>query len=63
MSNTSGFYKMDGSLIYAPHAVLGPEYELLIEEKDTYTYPTYGWYWFNDEETAKMFFNIEDENV
>ena len=61
--NTSGFYKVDpiGIVIYGPNYVLGPydQYKLLIEEKDTYTYPIDGWYWFDTEQEAYEFFQIE----
>jgi hypothetical protein len=47
----SGFYKQveDGSWMYAQHFVYGPDFELLRELKDTYTYPVDGWYWFETE--------------
>lgn len=59
--NTSGFYRVDinGDFQYAPNFVRAPDYELDIELKDTYTYPTTGgWYWFATEEEAKTFFNV-----
>jgi hypothetical protein len=60
MENTSGFYKLDGELLYGPNFVFGPydSYEL---RKETYTknqYPIDGWYWFDSEEEAKLFFNL-----
>jgi len=47
----SGFYKQveDGSWMYAQSFVYGPDFELLRELKDTYTYPVEGWYWFETE--------------
>jgi len=46
-----GFYKQveDGSWMYAENFVYGPDFELLKELKDTYTYPIDGWYWFETE--------------
>jgi len=61
MEDTSGFYRVDpnGDFQYAPNFVYGPDYTIVIEDKDTYTYPTAGgWYWFATEEEAKAFFNI-----
>ena len=56
---SDGFYKLEsGNLLYATQSVRCLEYTLLREEKDTYTYPIDGWYWFDSEEQAKIFFNI-----
>ena len=61
--NTPGFYKVDpsGIVIYGPNYVFGPydQYKLLREEKDAYTYPIDGWYWFDTEQEAYEFFQIE----
>lgn len=55
----SWFYKNDnGELLYAPNYVLNKDYELYIEYKDEYNYPTWWWYWFNSEELAREFFNL-----
>jgi hypothetical protein len=60
---TSGFYKLDsGFLLYAPNYVYNKDYELLKENQDQYTYPTDGWYWFDSEEEAKEFFQLEGES-
>lgn len=61
----SGFYKTDptsGELLYGRFYVLNKDYELWRDEKDTYTYPTDGWYWINSEAEAKVFFNIIEES-
>jgi hypothetical protein len=61
--DTSGFYKIDpaNQIICGPNYVLGPyeSYTLLREEKDSYSYPVDGWYWFDSEQEAYEFFNIE----
>jgi hypothetical protein len=61
--DTAGFYKVDlsGIVLYGPNYVLGPydNYRLYKEQKDTYTYPIDGWYWFDTEHSAYEFFNIE----
>ena len=50
MENTSGFYKLeDGNWQYAPNAIYAPNYELLKELKDTYTYPVEGWTWYDEQ--------------
>ena len=53
------FYKLidEKNYIFGSE-VLSAEYQLLTEDKDTYTYPIDGWYWFNSEEEAKVFFGL-----
>lgn len=57
-----GFYKLDGSLFYAAHYVKNKDYELYKDQKDSYSYPVNGWYWFNTiEEACENFqLNIND---
>ena len=56
--DTSGFYRLrDDKLTHAPNAVRAPTYDLFRKDKDSYTYPVHGWYWFDSEEDAKAFFN------
>jgi len=62
--DTSGFYKLDQdgeTIICGPNYVLGPydHYRLYRNKKDTYTYPTDGWYWFDSEQKAYAFFEKE----
>jgi len=60
METTAGFYKLeDNNWQYAPNFVDAPNYQLLKENKDTYTYPIDGWYWFDTEQEAYEFFQIE----
>lgn len=57
--DTSGFCRVDSDLFFwrAPNFVYGPSYTLLRDEKDTYTYPTDGgWYWYDNEADAIKFF-------
>jgi hypothetical protein len=61
MIDTSGFYKLDGILLYGPNYVLNAQYELHRELKDQYEYPVDGWYWFDSEEDARTFFNLPIE--
>jgi len=63
VSNTandmSGFCRVDVDLFFwrAPNFVYAPSYTLLRAEKDTYTYPTDGgWYWYDNEADAIKFF-------
>jgi hypothetical protein len=58
MENTSGFYKLDGELLYGPNFVLNKDYELRCELYTEYTYPVDGWSWFDSEEEARIFFNL-----
>ena len=56
---TEGFYKKQNEeLLYAPNIIEGNGYVLLKQEKDLYKYPIDDWYWFESEETAKVFFGI-----
>jgi len=55
----SGFYKKNPAsdhLLYGRFYVLNQSYELWRDEKDTYTYPVDGWYWFDSETEAELFF-------
>jgi hypothetical protein len=51
METTSGFYKQneEGEWMYAPNFVYAPDYTLLKEDKDTYTYPVDGWTWYDEQ--------------
>lgn len=60
--DTTGFYKNDnGQMMCGPGWVIGPynSFELRKEQKDTYTYPIDGWYWFDSEEQAYAFFGLD----
>jgi len=55
----AGFYKLDNAeLLYGPNFVLNTGYSLYKEQKDTYSYPVDGWYWFADENQARSFFGL-----
>ena len=56
--DTSGFYKLDGSLLYGPNYVLNANYELRRETHDQHSYPIDGWHWFDAEEEARLFFDL-----
>jgi len=56
--DTSGFYKLDGSLLYGPNYVLNADYELRRETRDDHSYPVDGWYWFDTEDEARLFFSL-----
>jgi len=58
MDDTSGFYKLDNTLLYGPNFVLNRDYELRRETKDNYTYPVDGWYWFDSEAAARAHFRL-----
>ena len=59
MDDTSGFYKLDGIVLYGREAVESLEFSLYRDQKDSYSYPVYGWYWFDTEDEAYTFFNVE----
>ena len=55
--NTAGFYKKDDNQILTAMSIVeGPNYLLVIEDKDKYTYPIDGWYYANslDDFIAKL---------
>jgi hypothetical protein len=56
--DTSGFYKLDGSLLYGPNYVLNANYELRRETRNDPSYPVDGWHWFDTEEEARLFFDL-----
>ena len=54
-----GFYKLDGDQIfYGPNFVENMNYQLYKEEHEKHTYPIDGWYWFDSEEEARIYFNL-----
>ena len=56
----SGFYKLDGEIVlHGPNFVLNANYELRAETKDNHEYPVDGWYWFDTEEDAYLFFDVK----
>jgi hypothetical protein len=57
------FYKLDGDLLEAPNFVLNKDYELRVANKDEYSYPVEGWYWFDTIEQARAFFNLPEPVV
>lgn len=54
----SGFYKLDGVLLYGANFVLNTNYELRKETKDQHSYPTDGWHWFDTLQEACTVLNI-----
>ena len=58
--NTSGFYKAEDDFLHGPaNNVFNANFTLHRADKDTYTYPVDGWRWFDDEESAYSFFELE----
>lgn len=51
----------DSQLFYAKGFVASAEFELNREDKDKYTYPVYGWYYFESEDEAYAFFNLTQQ--
>jgi hypothetical protein len=59
-----GFYKNDnGSLLWSANKVINDNFELLIDQKDTYVYPVEGWIWADTTEEAKSVLGIIDEVI
>ena len=62
--DTSGFYKYEsGFLLFGSSYVLNANYELRRETRDDHSYPVDGWYWFDTEEEARLFFDLPLELV
>jgi hypothetical protein len=61
----AGFYKLEdgGTLLFGPNGVIGDGYELIRQDRETYTYPTGGWYWFDTESEARVFFNLPEPTL
>ena len=57
----SFFKNNNRKLLEAPNSVINKDYELKIEDKDTYTYPVNGWYYFETKDEALKFFGIKEE--
>lgn len=58
------FYKNDNkSLLCGENFVYSPVVTLTVETKDNFTYPQDGWYWFDTEDEAYIFFGLNKENV
>ena len=59
------FFRIDNEeLQEAPNFVHAPDYSLLAEDKDSYSYPTQGgWFWFDTEEEAKAYFGVVVESA
>lgn len=53
------FFKLDDEiLLEAPTTVMGPDYDLYAESHTEYEYPIEGWYWFDTELEARIFFGL-----
>lgn len=55
----NGFYKFENELLFG-QLITGPDILLLIEDHELYSYPTEGWYYFDSEEEALDFFQINN---
>lgn len=59
MDRGPGFYKLDEmDLLCGPNFVKAPSFSLFKEQKDDYVYPVEGWYWFDTESSARVFFGL-----
>jgi hypothetical protein len=64
MDRGPGFYKLDETdLLCGPNYVLAGSFSLYKEEKDTYIYPMGGWYWFDTEAAARIFFGLPELTI
>jgi hypothetical protein len=63
MNNSSGFYSLNNNeIVFVRNSILVPGVEISRENKDNYQYPMLGWYWFDSDEAAAAFFNLNSEN-
>lgn len=64
MDRGPGFYCLDGNdLLHAPNFVKRGGGDLHKEEKDNYIYPIGGFYWFDDESAARVFFGLPELQI
>ena len=57
-----GFYKNNsGTLLFAPNFVENKDFQLYIGEKNSYTYPVNGWYWFDTLQEAETVLGVKAE--
>lgn len=54
----NGFYKLDGILCHATERVVNKDYEILVVDHDHLDLPIDGWYYFEDENRARDFFEL-----
>ena len=55
--NNTGFYKKDETqILFAPNFVEGQGYTLLIDQKDSYSYPVDGWIYADSLDSAIAYF-------
>lgn len=53
------FYKLENEEVQiAETCITGMDLDLHYLQKDTYTYPVQGWYWFDTIEEAYAFFGL-----
>lgn len=53
------FYKLDeDDVLLFGKVVTTQNFELTVGTKDNFQYPQDGWYWFESEKEAELFFNI-----
>lgn len=54
------FFKLDSAELYESINIDGPGFSLNELSKTEYTYPIDGWYWFDDEAIARIFFELPE---
>lgn len=52
------FYKEDNKKILKANNIVGPGFQLFEINKNEFSYPHEGWYWFETDEEAEDFFGI-----
>jgi hypothetical protein len=62
MDDTSGFYKLDGELLFGKDVVLNTNYELYRETHEQNDYPVGGWYWFESRAEACKHFGLSEDD-
>jgi hypothetical protein len=64
MTNTAGFYKFEDNILrYAQISVYAPNFTLKILEKDFYTYPVFGWRYFESTYDAEAFYGLNGTSL
>lgn len=60
LNETNGFYKnINESVFFAKNNVHHKDYDLNINNRENYSYPIDGWFYFDSKEDAYAFFDLE----
>lgn len=54
------FYSVERETLFkVEDNIFGPGYSLIIQDREIYEYPVYGWYWFDSDEEAETALGVK----